>query len=439
MRDQQGERGDQHRRRQIVQVRPHPPEQHQPRAPGCRTPTPGRTPTRGRAPARAGRPSRSAGRPPRPQRTPRPPGPAGSAPARPAGSPTTPARSSGPHLRELSAPGQPVQHLVEGARPAATRRPDTRGPTGRRAPARARSCASARRATRARDRCPRAAPARRRPGACRSPGSGGRGARCRRRPWRSPRSASASAAPRWCPRWRAAAPARWWPASGAPRCPTGWPTAARSSRRRCTHPEPKRTCRPLPPTTRSATRSPRRTAFSASAAAARTVRSRLLAEPSTPPERPWSATASITSRMPASSSARVVVACSRLVRLETRQLIRRSRSPGWNSRIPANSEPDPARADRCAPTRPRGCGVSAREVYAVGAGQHLHLQAGQGDRPPAVARPPGRERHPLVAQHPPAPAARADLQDGEPVAHQSRDPSLGRMGGDVRRLGDRPG
>ncbi len=72
-------------------------------------------------------------------------------------------------------------------------------------------------------------------------------------------------------------------------------------------------------------------------------------------------------------------------------------------------------------------------------GQHLHLQAGQGDRPPAVARPAGRERHPLVAQHPPPPAPGADLQDGEPVGHQSRDASLGRMRGDVRRLGHRPG
>ena len=62
-----------------------------------------------------------------------------------------------------------------------------------------------------------------------------------------------------------------------------------------------------------------------------------------------------------SSSARAVSTCSASVRSETRQLIRRSRSPGWNGRMPANSVPEPTRRDRCAPTSPSGCGASARE------------------------------------------------------------------------------
>ena len=49
------------------------------------------------------------------------------------------------------------------------------------------------------------------------------------------------------------------------------------------------------------------------------------------------------------------------MRSETRQLIRRSRSPAWNGRIAANSVPSPWRRDRCRPTRPTGCGASARE------------------------------------------------------------------------------
>ena len=81
--------------------------------------------------------------------------------------------------------------------------------------------------------------------------------------------------------------------------------------------------------------------------------------------------------MAASSSARVVVACSRRVLLEIRQLIRRSRSPGWNSRMPANSVPEPGRAERWAPTRPFGCGVSAREVYAVGPGSTCICRPGR--------------------------------------------------------------
>ena len=49
------------------------------------------------------------------------------------------------------------------------------------------------------------------------------------------------------------------------------------------------------------------------------------------------------------------------MRRDTRQLMRRSRSPTANGRIPENSEPLPTRRDRCAPTSPCGCGISARE------------------------------------------------------------------------------
>ena len=62
------------------------------------------------------------------------------------------------------------------------------------------------------------------------------------------------------------------------------------------------------------------------------------------PPRPWSASASTTSSTPASSSARAVTTCRSPVRSETRQLIRRSRSPAWNGRIAANSVPAPTAA-----------------------------------------------------------------------------------------------
>ena len=132
-------------------------------------------------------------------------------------------------------------------------------------------------------------------------------------------------------------------------------------RRRWRAPAPYPTASLAPPTMRSDTRSPVRVKCSASAAADRTVVSRLLASPSMPPERPWSASPSTTMRTPLSSSDLAVTTCRSPVRSETRQLIRRSRSPGWKPRIPANSDPSPRRRERLAPTSPTGCGASAFE------------------------------------------------------------------------------
>ena len=49
--------------------------------------------------------------------------------------------------------------------------------------------------------------------------------------------------------------------------------------------------------------------------------------------------------------------CSSPVRPVTRQLIRRSRSPGTNGRTPARSPPSPGRRDTCAPTSPSARGT----------------------------------------------------------------------------------
>ncbi len=62
-----------------------------------------------------------------------------------------------------------------------------------------------------------------------------------------------------------------------------------------------------------------------------------------------------------SSSPRVLTTCRDPVRSETRQFSRRSRSPDWKGRIAENSVPSPGRRERWAPTRPSGCGASARE------------------------------------------------------------------------------
>ena len=61
----------------------------------------------------------------------------------------------------------------------------------------------------------------------------------------------------------------------------------------------------------------------------------------------------------ASRSEYVAVTCNRSVRWLTRQLIRRSRSPGANGRTPATSTPAPWRRDRCSPTSPSARGTSS--------------------------------------------------------------------------------
>ena len=107
------------------------------------------------------------------------------------------------------------------------------------------------------------------------------------------------------------------------------------------------------------------TKCSASADAARIVTSRLLAPPSTPPERPKSASASTTSSTPLSSSPREVTTWRSPVRSETRQLMRRSRSPAWKGRMPGElgAVADPARpvgADQAERLRRLGRAVERR-------------------------------------------------------------------------------
>ena len=146
------------------------------------------------------------------------------------------------------------------------------------------------------------------------------------------------------------------------------------------------------------------------------------ASPSRPSELPWSPSASTTSRTPLSSSAGEVVTCSSRLRTETRQLIRRSRSPGRNGRMSANSTPapEPRRAvDADQADRP---GVSARESNRARVRQHPQTVAVQADRPPAVAGPGGGQADLLLAQHPPAPpcAARSRSWAGRPRGPAAR-------------------
>ena len=89
-----------------------------------------------------------------------------------------------------------------------------------------------------------------------------------------------------------------------------------------------------------------------------------------------------------SSSARVDSTCSAPVRSETRQLIRRSRSPAWKRRIEENSvpvavAPRPVRADQ--PERLGRLAAPSRTATAWAAPRIS--RAGQHHRTPAVARP----------------------------------------------------
>ena len=176
--------------------------------------------------------------------------------------------------------------------------------------------------------------------------------------------------------------------------------------------------RPSEATTSRPTRSPVRTWCSASAAAARTVRSRVLAAPSMPPETPMSRRPSTTSHTPASCSARVVITCSSPVRSETGQLIRLSRSPVAKRRIPSNSVPLPIRRDRCRPTRPSGCGTSARLSYGAVCGSTLNPCSGMSTGPqrqPAQALVSATRSAPMTRR----PHRRGlNSSVGQAVAHQ---------------------
>ena len=205
-------------------------------------------------------------------------------------------------------------------------------------------------------------------------------------------------------------------------------------RRRCRRPGAGPDLRTPPPTTRSATRSPR--ARSARPARTRRASSRRGCWPrrrrrptarSRPARRPREGR-----RCPPRPAGRST--CSSPLRSETRQLIRRSRSPAWNGRMPANSVPSPVRRDRLAPTRPSGCGASAALIERRRRRQHAQLRAVLEHRPPAVPGPRARQRDPLLAEGPPPPAPRADLQHGYAVAHQPADAAGRRVQGDVRRL-----
>ena len=161
---------------------------------------------------------------------------------------------------------------------------------------------------------------------------------------------------------------------------------------------------PVPPITRSATRSPWRMACSASAAAARD------GEVEAAGGAVDAARAAVVGdRVDDQQQRGVLLGAGRgdvelAGAAETRQLIRRSRSPGWNSRMPANSLPTPARAERWAPTRPARLRRLGPRGVRPSAGQHLQLRAGQRHRSPAVTRPTGGKRHPLLARAPGVPS-----------------------------------
>ena len=103
--------------------------------------------------------------------------------------------------------------------------------------------------------------------------------------------------------------------------------------------------------------------------------------------------------------------------------------------------PDPIRRERWAPTRPSGCGASARESYGARTGSTCSWLPDQGDRAPAVARPAAGEGDVLMTQDPPSPPPRADLQHREPgaVGDEPAEPAVGRVGGDERSRRRHPG
>src|SRR2546423_10825886 len=94
-------------------------------------------------------------------------------------------------------------------------------------------------------------------------------------------------------------------------------------------------------------------------AAARTVVSSTDRVPWMPPDRPASCSTSSTRTTSASRSDSVEATYSCRVRNETRQSMRRSRSPAPNIRTPASSPPSPGRREWCAPTRPAARGIES--------------------------------------------------------------------------------
>ena len=111
-----------------------------------------------------------------------------------------------------------------------------------------------------------------------------------------------------------------------------------------------------------------------------------------PPETPYSASASTTMRTALSSSLRVDTTCSDPERRETRQLIRRSRSPAWNGRIPENSAAvadalRPVRADQPQRLRrPRPASRTARSPAARSARCRTRRTGPQRKPPQALVR-----------------------------------------------------
>ena len=144
---------------------------------------------------------------------------------------------------------------------------------------------------------------------------------------------------------------------------------------------------------------------------------------------------STTSHTPASCSARVVTTCSSPVLSETGQVIRLRRSPVAKRRIPSNSVPLPIRRDRCRPTRPSGCGTSARLSYGAVCGSTLRPCSGMSTGPqrhPAHGAGQGDPLGPDVAA---PPAARAELDRRQAVGDQRARGAVRRPGDDVGRRG----
>ena len=193
------------------------------------------------------------------------------------------------------------------------------------------------------------------------------------------------------------------------------------------------------PTTRSATRSPPRAWCSAIAAAARTVRSRLLALPSVPPDRPWSASASTTRRTPVSSSA--------ARRLHVQRVGAQGDPPVDPPQpVPRLERPDPgelgAGAHPARPVRPDqperlrrlGPGVERR-----GQREHPHLLAEQRHRSPPVAGP-GAVRPTFSSPSIRRPQRRGlTSSSGGPSAEEPGPAPVPRMQRDVRRRRRPPG
>ena len=347
------------------------------------------------------------------------------------------AGSSGPHHRQLGSARQPAQDVVERARAAPAARPGSRcGPAARGAGP-ARPGAAAWRAGPGRATGRPSSRRRRRRAACRSP---------------SPAARDRSAAPRWSTmtgcrsgeRISTSVPAaarRARPPSGRSRGTPGRTAARAPSRtRRWRVPAPYPTSAPLPPTTRSPTRSPVRTWCSASAAAARTVRSRRARG-----TVDAAGATDLAQRVDHEQHAGVGLG----QRVDDVQLARAQRDPPVDAPQPVagHERPDagqlgaaahPARAvgtheaERLRRLRP---GVERRRD-----GQHRHRPAAHQHRAPPEAAPPRRQPDPLLPQVDPSPAARAEPEVGAgAAAEQATDRATRGLERDVRRLRRHPG